>query len=91
MTIMLADHFYRVMLAIAATAALACISTVYGATAGLRDRSSAEVAIMSTADVGADSGCSARGWPYYDAHCTRGLRLQHGRRVPTRIIAPEDW
>jgi hypothetical protein len=91
MIIMLADHFYRVQLAIVATAVLVCVFSIYGAMAGQRDRTTPlTMTITSTSAVVAESDCVDRGWPYYDAHCMRNMRLQQGRRVPTRIIAPGE-
>ena len=70
---------YRIVLAIAAAAVVACFFTIITATA--------DPVEFSARIIGAQ--CSQQAWPYYETHCLRDRRQSDAR--PARVVSTERW
>lgn len=86
MNVMVSGHFYRVILAIVAAAILACIFTIFTATA---ERAEGSALVQTDGLVG--PRCSERGWPYYEPQCLRGPQSWRSQMRPYRTVTTERW
>jgi hypothetical protein len=84
---------YRILLAVAAAAAVACFLTIITATADSAGASTGIRAgkVEQTSGRSIGPKCSERAWPYYEAHCLRDLRPQAARPAKVRFVTTERW
>jgi len=83
---------YRIVLAIAAAAVIACFFTIITATADqIEDGARTDGIGGERLSARARPRCAQQAWPYYEARCVQDLRPRSEQPKSVRTVTTERW